>query len=514
MSHLSMHHWIFGHVKEPDADVDTLLVRMRQRLYPETLPVLASCWLKTICSSGHNRAWWVQLKRSMDRTLHQECLEPLSRDVLLSARNWTERAVLAGDEVPSKRQRIEPPFRPLPPERLVAYIGRLLNEWLPAEVARLWMDEEQSGKLPDAGIPVLAVAKALDRLLVRERLSPETLEMFLAPELLSPNLVYPADAEILRDVVLALLGRVSAPALPILPALLLGSAAGSALPAEFEDALRRASFELLEGREEIHVPIADADALQVLTNDPVRIGSVVVTMDGRAWQPWRLHCGERNMIVYTPGDRLRIDCTADHAKLTVPWPEMPSSWPGAVPMRGPFELFGREWRTSSWDMGGESTLLHLTFSRVLPIAEPPPRAGADGRLHPAYVDMGWSELERALAESVLRNSRDPIEQMRRAELIPLGRALYAFAESVHSIWLLDSKQIETQLRAARYHEASVALVYGRPPWRILPTAVQARLAKRRLKPDAIELLAEIFSEVPKAYGENVRRGPAEPSRAA
>src|SRR5689334_22004215 len=99
MSHLSVHRWIFGHVKEPDAAVDILLVRMRQRLYAETLPVLASCWLKTICSSGHNRAWWVQLKRCMDRTLHHERLEPFSRDVLLSARNWTERAVLTGDEV-------------------------------------------------------------------------------------------------------------------------------------------------------------------------------------------------------------------------------------------------------------------------------------------------------------------------------------------------------------------------------------------------------------------------------
>ena len=100
-----------------------------------------------------------------------------------------------------------------------------------------------------------------------------------------------------------------------------------------------------------------------------------------------------------------------------------------------------------------------------------------------------------------------------AELIPLGRALYMFAESVQSSWLLDSKQIETQLRAMRYHEASV-LVYGRAPWRILPTAVQARLAKRRLKPSSIELLGEIFRDVPKAYCENVSRRSTEPSRAA
>src|SRR5206468_2002874 len=125
-------------------------------------------------------------------------------------------------------------------ERLAAYIGRLLNEWLPAQVASLLIEEEQSGKAPEAGIPVLAITKALYGLLVRERLSPETLEMLLAPELLSPKFVYPADAEILHDVVLALLGRLSSPALPILPAVLLGSAVGSSLPADYEDALRRA----------------------------------------------------------------------------------------------------------------------------------------------------------------------------------------------------------------------------------------------------------------------------------
>ena len=69
---------------------------------------------------------------------------------------------------------------------------------------------------------------------------------------------------------------------------------------------------------------------------------------------------------------------------------------GAFRRSQDFELFGREWRESSWDMDGESTRLHLTFSRVLPIPEAPPRESGDERLHPAYVDMGWSELERAL----------------------------------------------------------------------------------------------------------------------
>src|SRR5512133_2079759 len=108
MSGLSVHQWVFGHVKEPDVAVETLLVRLRQRRYPETHPVLASCWLNTLCSSHRNRAWWVQLKDSMDRTLQREHLEPLSRDVFLSVRNWTERAALTAGELAPIRQQIKP----------------------------------------------------------------------------------------------------------------------------------------------------------------------------------------------------------------------------------------------------------------------------------------------------------------------------------------------------------------------------------------------------------------------
>ena len=32
----------------PETEVEALLARMRQRLYPETIPVLASYWLKTV----------------------------------------------------------------------------------------------------------------------------------------------------------------------------------------------------------------------------------------------------------------------------------------------------------------------------------------------------------------------------------------------------------------------------------------------------------------------------------
>jgi len=447
----------------------------------------------------------------MDRALRDESVEPFSHDVLLSARNWTEQALSSGEAPSSGQRRLEPPFRSLSPERLGPYIARLLNEWLPAEVARLLIDESKGG-LPDAGIPGLAVARALDSVLVRERLSPETLEMFLAPDLLSPKLAYASDVEILRDLVLALLGRTSAPPPPVLPAMLLDRAGGEGLPPDYDEAFRRASIDQSEGREQLHVPITEADALRILSHDPVRIGSVAVTADGRAWLPWKLQRGDQNLIVYRPADRLRIDYTADHAKLTVPWPEAPS-WTGPVSMRGPFELFGREWRAISWEIAGESTLLHLTFSRVLPISDAPARTDTDPHLRPAHVEMGWSELERAVAEALSRNSADPIEQMRREELIPLGRALCAFAESVQRHWLWNAKHIEAQLRAIRYHQGSVVLLYGRAPWRILPAGVQASLAKRRLTANSIDLLAEIFSDVPKPLAETARR-PAAPSQAA
>jgi hypothetical protein len=475
------HRWIFSHAEKPDAALQALLDRMRRRLYPETLPALASCWLKTLCSSGHNRAWWLQLKDSLDRTLRDEPLDPFPRDVLRSARDWTQHAL--SSELPSTRRYLDPPFRTLPLERLVVYLGRLLNEWLPTELAQMLTEEDDRGTSPDAGIPALAVAKALDRLLLRERLSPETLEQFLAPDLLSPQLFYPADVEILHDVVLALLGRVSAPGLPILPAVLLTTTGAAILPPG-------ASLEQSDAGEELHVPITETDALQLLSHDPLRIGSVVLTMDGRMWQPWKLHRGDQNLIAYRPATQLRIDCTADHCKLAVPWPEnMPSSWSGAAPTAGPFELFGREWRSAGWEMDGESTILHLTFSRVLPIVDPAPR-------HLADIAMAWSEVERALAEALSRNTRDPIEQMRRTDLIPFTRSLYAFAESVQSKWPSD-----TQLNAIRYHHAAVNPVYGLAPWRTLPPPIQAVLVRKPMP-----LLAGIFTDLPKSF--------APPSRAA
>src|SRR5258708_133509 len=209
--------------------------------------------------------------------------------------------------------------------------------------------------------------------------------MFLQPDLVSPREVYPADAEILADVVLALLGRTWAPTPPVMPATLLGVAAGSPLPEGYGEAVRHASYVQTQEGDEVHVPIGSAQASEILKRDPVRIASVIVTMDGRCSISGSLQTGEQHSVIYKPWGRLRIDLSADHAKLAVPWPENHLRWPGKVHFRDPFEIFGREWHQASWEMGGEYTWLHLVFSRALPIAEIQPEDVGFRRSHLASV---------------------------------------------------------------------------------------------------------------------------------
>jgi hypothetical protein len=304
-------------VKSTDAesDLEALLTRMRQRLYPETMPVLASYWLKTVYVSGHQRGWWKDLNEHLKKVLCDQPLDSPSRDALIELQNWIQqRGPLASTTPGTSLPRPEPFRANLRQEWLAPYIGRLLNEWLSAEVASLLINESELAIPPDAGIPVLAVGRALERLLVRERLSPGTLEMFLQSELLSPQYIYPADAEILQDVVLALLGRTWAPPSPVMPATVLGLAAESPLLGNFREAVRDASFVQCHGSEEIHVPIA-AQALEILKGVPLRIASIIVTMDGRWWESKNLQVGEQHSAVYKPGGRLRIDNSAEQRQI-------------------------------------------------------------------------------------------------------------------------------------------------------------------------------------------------------
>lgn len=480
-----------------ERDFEALLVRLRQRLYPETIPVLASYWLKTVYAGGSDLRRWQELNALFGQALDEQLNAP-SRQAIVEIQTWIQQTVLqARRPRPSPPRRLEPVRSIANPVRLAAYAGRLLNEWLPVEVARLLVTESESTIPQNTGIPVLATARALERLLVRERLSPATLEMLLQPELLSPQCVYPADAEILRDVALSMLGRTWAPAPSVMPATLLCVAPGSALPADYREAVRHAVLVARPSGEEVHVPIAPAQALEILKGDHVRIGSVVVTMDGRWWESENLQSGERHSVVCRPMGRLRIDYSADHAKLRVPWPETRLRWSGGVCFRNVFEIFGREWQVSQWEVDAERTWLHLVFSRTLPMAGIASAEDSEfPRSRPASVDMAWASLENGLANSLAQGSREPIEQLYHSDLIPLGRAIFGLTESIMSHRPQKHETIETQLRAIRYLEAQLSSTYGRVPWRVLPAPVRANLLRSRSHPSLLELLNEVFDALP------------------
>jgi len=488
----------------PQSELEALLTRMRRRLYPETIPVLASYWLKTVYGAGHTRAWWKELNRLLKQILRDDLLDGSSRQALVDIQIWVETGFLAHKSLAAPVPRPES-FRSNPrPERMSPYIRRLLNQWLSAEVAWLLINESESIPLQEGGIPVLAVGTALERLLVRERLSPETLELLLQPDLLSPRDIYPADAEMLTDVVLALLGRTWAPTPPVMPATLFGVAAGSALPRDYGEAVHLASLVQRQEGDEVHVPIAAAQALEILRGDPVRIASVIVTMDGRWWESESLQSGEQHTVIYKPRGRLRIDYSADHAKLVVPWPDTQLHWQGPVHFQDPFEIFGREWHQSSWEMDAERTRIHLVFSRALPMAEFHPVEEASlRRSHPASVDIAWAALENALAASLQQKSSEPIEQLRRTEFIPLGRAIFRLTELVKNGRLPKPEAIGTQLRAVRYLQAEISLEYGRVPWRILPPSAQTTFLKNHPDPALRELLNQVFDGLPEALTETI-----------
>src|SRR5215469_4443212 len=370
-------------------DLQALLFRMRQLLYSETLPVLAYFWLKTVCESGYSRRQWKQLSHLLKSASCEPLIDDASREVLIGIHNWIqERVVLSGQRPASTPQRFEPARARLNSEGLTAYVVRLLNGWLPMEVARMLIDERRSPAVPESGIPVQAFGIAIERLLVREHPSRETLETLLQPGLLSPEYVYPADLEILRDAVLWLLGRTWAPAPSVMPATLLCVAPNSHLPMDYREAVRQAFLIGQPRDEEVHVPIAPAQANEIEEGDPVGVGSVIVTMDGRWWQAEKLRCSEQHFVVYRPVGRLRIDYSEDHARLRMPWPDSWLRCSGDGCFRDTFKIFGREWRVSKWEMDTAGSWIHLVVSRAVSTSEIVP--GADTgpwRLRPASVDM-------------------------------------------------------------------------------------------------------------------------------
>jgi len=484
---------------EPEADINVLLSRIRQRLYPESVPVLASYWLKAVFAHGHNRAWWAALNSGIENALGKHRLDDLAIGCMRSIQAWVREAILSGHNAPEPERRLARPYRPdLAHEQTAAYVCRLLNEWLPAELVRLLTEEPECAAPDDEGLPWLAVGKALERLLYRENFSPDSLDMLLEPKGLSPKHVYPAHAEVLRDVLICMLGQTSGPEPPMLPATLLGVAAGSALPDDYADAVKRALL-ISSGRNELHVPLPQHQALQLLRSDPVRIGSIIVTMDGRWWQAGALQSGTETAVIYRPKGRLRIDFSSDHARLMAPCPETDRNWLGAVCLPERVEVFGREWRARGWERNADGAWLHLEFLRALGILDTnTPSAPRRRPLRPAFAEMAWSELEQALARCVADGSEDPIDGLRRADLIPLARAIHRLIERLRKPSPKNRAEIEQSLASVRYLVGVAAPVYGRIPWRVVPPARRSLLLKIGQDSGLSDFLDQTFEDVPGA----------------
>lgn len=497
---------MFSSATRVRSDFERLSHRMAQRLYPETSQALALYWLKTLWKKGYARDEWRILGNLLEEPSSGQ-FEPECRQALADLRTWVHRAIVQG-----RQNEFHPPApqshrRPPDDETLRPYLVRLLNEWLPAEIAGLLVEDIETDGAPANGIPAIAVGRALERLLLREHLTAVTLEAMLQPGLMSPLMIYPADHEILRDVVLYLLGRTEAPSAPVLPATLMFIAPDVHFSSDYSETVARAAFVHTSPKEELHVPITHAEAMATLAGDPVHITSRIATIDGRWWEAGKLRSGEQNVIVYQPAGRIRIDNSADHSRIRMPWPEARYHWPGPANLGPPISIFGREWHVGRWEQDADHTWVDLVFTRWLAFDEMGLQAGPR-RAVPAYVDLAWAALEEALAVCVHEKRPDAIDRLRREEMIPLGRALLALAEAALDAPLRQPTSVESRVKAVGFFAAAVRSSYGPVRWRVLPAAIRRILLGPRLYPMLSESLHENFEGVPEAPGRIEPPGPA------
>ncbi len=465
-----------------DLDFKNLLARMRQRAYPETVPALAYFWLRTLYISAYDRGEWNQMDARLRHALETGII-PEHAAILADIRERIREDGLLSGDAPLPRA-LEEADRTAPTSRVLApYFIRLLNEWLPKEIARLMIEESA-----EEGISALAVGRALERLLSRQCLSRAGLETALDPSRFSPRFVYAEHYEILRDVALFLLRRTAPPAPYTGPATLLSSAPDAKLFDDFADTVARAEAagDLLE------IPVTTAQGRALLGGNGFHIASIVVTLDGRWWQAFKLRGGENYAIVYRPAGRLQIDFSGEQVRLSVPWLERRAFWSGCAHLPV-LQLFGREWHAIEWDQDADHTWLQLASTAPLPLDRIAPDADTGvRRCRPAFVDMGWTALENALSAA----SADSIERLRHEELIPLGRALIALTQVSLSRRDFTPENVEARLLAVAFNASALEPVYGKVPWQVLPPRLRNRLLDSRVHPFYEDRLRAVFDEVP------------------
>src|ERR1700730_8715283 len=86
-------------VSAVERDVEALLSRLRQRLYPETTSVLASYWLKTVYASGYELRGWQRLNDLLKRALGEQPLNGPSRDAIIEVQTWIQHTILLTGQV-------------------------------------------------------------------------------------------------------------------------------------------------------------------------------------------------------------------------------------------------------------------------------------------------------------------------------------------------------------------------------------------------------------------------------
>src|SRR5215467_3523067 len=150
------------------ADFDHLLNRMRARQYPKSLQTLAFYWLRTVIASGYDPQEWREICRLLSQI---PPLDPAWSQTATDLQNWVRQMTYPDPEAQQPAPvRLERIASHLNPEMLAPYICRLLNEWLPREIARLLVDEPgmslETPSMEPADIPASVTARAIERLLV------------------------------------------------------------------------------------------------------------------------------------------------------------------------------------------------------------------------------------------------------------------------------------------------------------------------------------------------------------